>query len=239
MKVQTWRRDRSLYPKRLWDVCLFSHPRGRSLPSSRILPTGRIFGTELTEMKPQLLPRGLFHSTSVPKSRNRSTRLYERFGGPAYFTRLRSKPAAVTDALLLQGPAGRVPLPAWELKRCCPPTPASPAVACCPRLLAAARARARGVCAAHGAPSGRGCAPALRLRPPQPPRGVPCVGRRPQKAPAPARVANSLPGPWRPGPPSISTQRRSVHARVRMCLRRPCYPGMVVAAVKTPHFVIE
>ena len=103
------------------------------MPSSRILPTGRIFGTELTEMKPQLLPRGLFHSTSVPKSRNRSTRLYERFGGPAYFTRLRSKPAAVTDALLLQGPAGRVPLPAWELKRCCPPTPASPAVACCPR----------------------------------------------------------------------------------------------------------
>ena len=134
------------------------------MPSSRILPTRRIFGTELTEMKPQLLPRALFHSTSVPKSRNRSTRLYERFGGPAYFTRLRSKPAAVTDALLLQGPAGRVPLPAWELKRCCPPTPASPAVACCqrprplpgPRVCSVRRtrrawrtelrARARGVC---------------------------------------------------------------------------------------------
>ena len=111
MKVQTWRRDRSLYPKRLWDVCLFSHPRGRSLPSSRILPTRRIFGTELTEMKPQLLPRGLFHSTSVPKSRNRSTRLYERFGGPAYFTRLRSKPAAVTDA----APGARWTRPAASL----------------------------------------------------------------------------------------------------------------------------
>ncbi len=31
-------------------------------------------------------------------------------------------------------PAGRVPLPAWELKRFCPPTPASAAVRCCPAL---------------------------------------------------------------------------------------------------------
>ena len=38
---------------------------------------------------------------------------------------------AVTDAAAAPEDRGtrRVPLPAWELKRCCPPTPASPSVA--------------------------------------------------------------------------------------------------------------
>ena len=98
-------------------------------------------------------------------------------------------------------PAGRVPLPAWELKRFCPPTPASAAVvlpraARCSRRAppsqpgaatwgcsqaVAARVPRRGTCA-HTARRVEQAARPRRLRRPQPPRGVPCAGSGPQKA---------------------------------------------------------
>ena len=134
-------------------------------------------------------------------------------------------------------PAGRVPLPAWELKRFCPPTPASAAVvlpraARCTRRApplqpgaatwgcsqaVAARVPRRGTCA-HTARRVERAARPRRLRRPQPPRGALAAGSGPQKASCVGTHRTSQRYPCPAGarvPASHTNANQRIEARMR------------------------